>query len=479
MRKYQQFINNEWVDSTNKAFIEVINPANEAIEGYVSGGSEEDADKAIRSAHRAQKKWAKLPASKRAEYLLEFADALEKEDVRLGQLLANEQGKLYSHGIGEVHGTCRFIRYAAESARRIEGEVLHSDFESEQILIHRVPYGVVVGLVTWNYPLALAGRKLGNALVTGNTMVMMPPLDAPMAVLELGKIAQKVLPEGVFNIVTGEGPVLGNALVKHPLTRMVTLTGGTPAGIQVAKAAAENLSVVSLELGGKTPYIVLEDADIERAVNLAVMSGYGNAGQICTSTERVYVQDCIYETFIEKMAAKVKEIKVGDPFDETSTIGPKVNQKEVDKCERIVNGAIEQGARVVCGGGKPRGGIYDKGFWFQPTLLADVTHEMAIVRQETFGPIVTVTKVADFEEALALANDCDYGLVGCLFTNDYKKIMRAVNEMEVGGLYINRNGGEQINGYHAGIKLSGLGGEDGKHGLDLYSHKKAVYMNYQ
>jgi len=237
--------------------------------------------------------------------------------------------------------------------------------------------------------------------------------------------------------------------------------------------------VVSLELGGKTPYIVLEDADIERAVNLAVMSGYGNAGQICTSTERVYVQDCIYETFIEKMAAKVKEIKVGDPFDETSTIGPKVNQKEVDKCERIVNGAIEQGARVVCGGGKPRGGIYDKGFWFQPTLLADVTHEMAIVRQETFGPIVTVTKVADFEEALALANDCDYGLVGCLFTNDYKKIMRAVNEMEVGGLYINRNGGEQINGYHAGIKLSGLGGEDGKHGLDLYSHKKAVYMNYQ
>lgn len=478
MNKYQQFIDNKWTPSTNSEMIEVINPATEVIEGYVSMGSIEDADRAIQAAHTAQKKWAKLPAAKRADYLLAFADALEKEAERLGEMLAKEQGKLYAHGIGEVHGTCRFIRYAAESARRIEGEIFQSDFENEQILIQRVPYGVVVGLVTWNYPLALAGRKLGNALVTGNTMVLMPPLEAPMAVMELGEIAKKVLPEGVLNIVTGEGPVLGNALVKHPLTRMVTLTGGTPAGIQVAKAAAENLSVVSLELGGKTPYIVLEDADVDRAVRLAVMSGYGNCGQICTSTERIYVQESIYDTFIEKMAEKVKDIKVGSPFDETSTIGPKVSRKEVDKCDRIVSQAIEQGARVVCGGGIPKGGIFDKGFWFEPTLLADVTHEMDIVRQETFGPIVTVTKVKDFDEALALANDCDYGLVGSLFTNDYKKIMRAVNEMEVGGLYINRNGGEQINGYHAGIKLSGLGGEDGKHGLDLYSQKKAVYMNY-
>lgn len=479
MKQYKQFINNEWVLSTSETYIDIINPANETIVGQVSAGTSDDAQLAIQSANQAQKKWAKLSAAKRADYLLKLADALEKKAESLGDLLAKEQGKLYSHGIGEVHGTCRFIRYAAESARRIEGEILKSDQDSEQILIHRVPYGVVVGLVTWNYPLALAGRKLGNALVTGNTMVLMPPLDAPMAVLELGNIAKEVLPEGVLNIVTGEGPVMGNALVKHPLTRMVTLTGGTPAGIQVAKAAAENLAVVSLELGGKTPYIVLEDADIDRAVALAVMSGYGNCGQICTSTERIYVQASIHDEFVEKMAAKVKEIKVGDPYDETVTIGPKVNKKEVDKCHGIVSKAISQGAEVICGGYIPTGGVFDKGFWYLPTLLTGVTHQMDIVREETFGPIVTITKVADFDEALELANDCDYGLVGCLFTNDYKKIMRAVNEMEVGGLYINRNGGEQINGYHAGIKLSGLGGEDGKHGLDLYSHKKAVYMNYK
>lgn len=479
MNKYQQFINNKWVDSTNSDYIEVINPATEEVEGYVSKGSEADAQAALEAASIAQKSWRKLSAAKRADYILAFADALEKEDKRLGKLLAKEQGKLHAHGIGEVHGTCRFLRYAAESARRIEGEVLNSDQDDEQLLIARVPYGVVVALVTWNYPLALAGRKMGNALVTGNTMVLMPPLDAPMAVLELGKIAQEVLPEGVLNIVTGEGPVLGNALVKNPLTSMVTLTGGTPAGVQVAKAAADNLAVVSLELGGKTPYIVLEDADIDRAVDLAVMSGYGNSGQICTSTERVYVQDSIYDTFVDKMTAKVKEIKLGDPFDETSTIGPKVNKKEVDKCDRIVSTAIAQGAKVVVGGNIPTGGIYDKGFWFEPTLLIDVTHDMDIVRQETFGPIVTITKVSDYDEALELANDCEFGLVGCLFTNDYKKIMRAIQEMEVGGLYINRNGGEQINGYHAGIKMSGLGGEDGKHGLELYSHKKAVYLNYK
>lgn len=478
MKKYKQFINNEWVTPTADTYLEVINPATEAVEGYVSKGSKEDANKAIEAAHIAQKSWAKLSAIKRADYLLAFADALEEEAERLGELLAREQGKLHAHGIGEVKFTSRFIRYAAENARRIEGEILHSDFDDERIMIHRVPHGVVVGLITWNYPVALAGRKLGNALVTGNTMVMMPPLDAPMAVMEMGEIAKKVLPEGVLNFVTGEGPVMGNELVKHPLTRMITLTGGTPAGVQVAKAAADNLTVLSLELGGKTPYIVLEDADIDRAVRLAVTSGYGNCGQICTSTERVYVQESIYESFLEKMAEKVREIKVGSPFDETVTIGPKVNQREVDKCNRIVSGAIEQGARVVCGGNIPTGGIFDKGFWFNPTLLADVTHEMDIVRQETFGPIVTVTKVKDFDEALELANDCDYGLVGCLFTNDFKKIMRAVNEMEVGGLYINRNGGEQINGYHAGIKRSGLGGEDGKHGLELYTHKKAVYMNY-
>jgi len=479
MKKYQQFINNNWIENNTGKYIEVINPTDESIVGYVSEGNREVVNQAIQAAHEAQKEWSKLSAVKRADYLLAFADELEKEDKRLGEILAKEQGKLYSHGIGEVHGTCNFIRYAAESARRIEGEIHDSGFNNERIYIHRVPYGVVVGLVTWNYPVALAGRKLGNALVTGNTMVLMPPLDAPMAVLELGKIAQRVLPKGVLNIVTGYGNVVGNELVKHPLTRLVTLTGGTPAGVQVAKAAADNLAVVSLELGGKTPYIVLEDADIDRAVDLAVMSGYGNCGQICTSTERIYVQESIYQTFIDKMEKKVKEIKVGDPFDETSTIGPKVNKKEVDKCNRIVSKAIQQGAKVVCGGGIPTGGIFDKGFWFEPTLLVDVTHDMDIVREETFGPIVTITKITDFEEGIALANDCEYGLVGSLFTNDYKKIMRAIDEIEVGGLYINRNGGEQINGYHAGIKMSGLGGEDGKHGLDLYSHKKAVYMNYE
>lgn len=478
MKAYKLFIDNEWVDASNGKTMEVINPADESVVATVPEGTEEDAATAIEAADKAQKSWAKLPATKRAEYLLSFAKELRKEDKRLGELLAKEQGKLYQHGIGEVHGTARFIEYAAENAWRIEGETVQSDMQDEQIMIQRIPHGVVVGLVTWNYPLALAGRKLGNALVTGNTIVLMPPVDAPLAVIELGKIAEKVLPKGVLNVVTGRGDVIGNALVTHPKTRMVTLTGGTPVGIAVAKAAAEDLTIVSLELGGKTPYIVMEDADVEKAVNLAAMSGYGNCGQICTSTERTYVHEDVYDAFVAGMLEKVKAVKVGDPFDPESVIGPKMNAKELEKCRSIVAEAKDQGATVLYGGQVLKGGIYDKGFWFSPTLITDVTHDMDIVRKETFGPIVTITKIKSFDEALALANDCEYGLVGCLFTNNYKRIMRAVNEMEVGGLYINRNGGERINGFHAGIKLSGLGGEDGKHGLDLYCHKKVVYMNY-
>lgn len=478
MQTYNLFINNQWLPSTTGETIEVLNPSNEEVIGSVPMGAREDAIKALESAKAAQKDWSRLPAQTRANYLLEIADELRANKEKLGRLLTKEQGKLLKSGIGEVLGTASFLSYAAESARRIEGELLNSDNADERIMIQRVPYGVTVGLLTWNFPLALAGRKLGNALVTGNTMVLMPPLHAPMAVYELGKIIERILPPGVVNIITGAGDIVGDELVRNPITKMVSLTGSTPIGQSISKAASQNLTVLSLELGGKSPFIVMDDVDVSKVAKIAVMSGYGNCGQVCTSNERMYIHKDVYDAFMNHFTEEVRKLKVGDPMDPSTDIGPKMNANELKKCYDMVNRAKAEGATILLGGRILNKDSFEKGYWFEPTVITDVTNEMEIVQEETFGPIVAAMKVDSFDQALELANDCDYGLSGYLFTNDNRKIMRASHELEVGELYVNRRNGEQLNGYHAGIKLSGVGGEDGKHGLDLYSQKKTIYVNY-
>lgn len=478
MLNQKMLIDNQWVEASSKERLNVINPSNEEVIGSIPMGTREDVKAALISAEVAQKEWVKLPAQERAKYLRKIADELNKEKERIGKLLTLEQGKLLEMGVSEVEGTAEFISYAAESARRIEGEILNSDMPNEQILIQRIPYGVTVGLLTWNFPLALAGRKLGNALVAGNTMVIMPPVHAPLAVYELGKIMAKILPKGVINIVSGAGDVVGDELVRNPITKMVSLTGSTPIGRMIAKAASENLTVLSLELGGKAPFIVMDDVDVKKAAHLAVESGYGNCGQICTASERMYIHKDIYDEFMAYFVEEVKALKVGDPMDPTVDVGPKMNLNELNKCNDMVARAVEAGAEIIIGGSKLTEGEFSKGFWFPPTVLTNVTNDMEIIQEETFGPIVAAMKVDSFDQALELANDCAYGLSGYLFTNDVKKIMRASNELEVGELYVNRRNGEMINAFHAGIKLSGVGGEDGKHGLGLYSQKKTVYVNY-
>ena len=478
MKDYKMLIDNQWVSSGTGETIDVLNPANEKVIATVPMGTREDAAKALESSGKALKGWAKWTAQERGNALRKIADRLLADKDRLGALLTTEQGKLLKDGIDEVEGTAQFLIYAAESARRIEGEVLNSDNPSEQIMIQRIPYGVTVGLLTWNYPLALAGRKLGNALVTGNTMVLMPPLHAPLAVYELGEIIKEILPPGVVNIVTGAGNVVGDELVRNPITKFVSLTGSTPIGRIISKAASENLTVLSLELGGKSPFIVMDDADVEKAAKIAVESGYGNCGQICTSNERMYIHKDIYDAFMKVFIEEVKRLKVGDPMDPATDIGPKMNALELEKCEDMVKRAVAEGATVIEGGQALKEGPFASGYWFPPTIIGDVTNDMEIIQEETFGPIVGAMKVDDFDDALEKANDSDYGLSGYLFTNDMKKIMRATQELEVGELYINRRNGELLNGFHAGIKLSGVGGEDGKHGLELYTQKKTIYLNW-
>lgn len=478
IKTYQQYINGQWLTSSSGKQDQILNPSNEAVIGIVQDGSKEDVQQALEAAKTAQIGWRKMPARQRAELLQQFTAEIRENKERLATLLVREQGKLLVVARMEVEVTCTFIEYACEWARRIEGDILPSDNPNEQIWIQKVPRGVVAAITAWNFPLALAGRKLGPALVAGNTIVIKPTPEAPMSTLELCDLAQKAgIPDGVINMVTG-GIEVGKALVESPLTSMVSMTGSTPTGQAIARSAAQNLTHVQLELGGKAPCIVFDDADLDLAVAGALHSRFDNCGQICTCNERMYIQEGIYETFMEKFMSKVKELKVGDPMLPDTDIGPKMNEAEVKNMERLIELSRKEGATVAYGGGKPKGPQFEKGYWFEPTILTDVTQEMTVVHEEIFGPILPVLTFKTFDEVIGYANDSDFGLAAMVFTRDMNKIMRLTDELEFGEVYINRGHGEQHQGFHNGLKLSGTGGEDGKYGFEQYLEKKTFYVKF-
>ncbi len=479
LKAYNLFINGEWVDADSNSEDNIYSPIDESIVGTVQIGNKQDANKALKAAEEAQKKWKKVPARQRAEMMRRFAAEIRKNKDELARLLVKEQGKLFSLAQIEVEVTATFIEYACDWARQIEGDIVPSDNPNEHIWIHKIPKGVVVAITAWNFPLALAGRKIGPALVAGNSVVLKPTEETPLTTLELGHIATKVgLPNGLLNIVTGYGHEIGNALVENPITKMVTMTGSTPAGINIAKTAAKNLTQVQLELGGKAPCIVFSDADIDQAVEGAFHSRFDNCGQVCTCNERLYLHESIYNQFMEKFMQKVKALKVGDPMDPSTDMGPKVNASEIANMENLVAKSVEEGATVAFGGSRPSGSEFDKGHWFEPTILTEVTQDMTIVHKESFGPILPVIKFQTFDEAMKYANDCEYGLAAMVFSNDLHTIMRCNDELEFGEIYVNRGHGEQHQGFHNGYKLSGSGGEDGKYGFEQYLEKKTFYVKF-
>ena len=479
MKNYKMYVDGAWISAKSNDTIDVLNPSNEEVVGTIQRGGEHEANLALEAAEKAQKLWRKIPARKRAEHLYAFANGIKESSDYLAELLVKEQGKLLKVAKMEVAVTATFIEYAAEGARRIEGDILPSDNPNEQIWIQKIPRGVVVAITAWNFPLALAGRKLGPALVAGNTVVIKPTSETPLATLELGHIATKVgIPKGVINIVTGSGREMGDALVSNPITKMVTMTGSTPVGQAIARKAAENLTHVQLELGGKAPFIVFEDANIDEAVDAALHSRFDNCGQVCTCNERMYVHENIYDVFMDKFLAKVNALKMGNPMEDDTDIGPKVNASEIKNMKHLVDVSLKEGATIATGGNVPSGGPFDKGYWFEPTILVDVTQDMTIVHEESFGPILPVLKFTSFDQVMGYANDCEFGLAAMVFTNNMNTIMKCNDELEFGEIYVNRGHGEQHQGFHNGYKLSGSGGEDGKYGFEQYLEKKTFYVKH-
>ncbi|MDY0289133.1 MAG: aldehyde dehydrogenase family protein [Sphaerochaeta sp.] len=480
----QFFIGGELLESSTNRRVEVTCPATNKTIGTIPLGNAEDAHHALTKATMASKEWALLPAQTRAGFIVELADIMEEGKEELAKILSLEQGKIINEARGEVGGAIGFLRYAAESARRIEANILDSEIKDERIWIERVPYGVTVGLLAWNFPLALMARKVGNALVTGNCMVVKPPTETPLTVMRYGEMLVKSsLPKGVLNFITGTGREVGNALVSDKLTKLVTLTGSTGAGRQLYKAAAENITVLRLELGGKAPFIVMDDANVDKAVQCAVVARFTNCGQICTCNERMYIHEAVYDEFSKKFIAEVKKLKVGDSFDPEASMGPKVNKAEIEKLENMIQKSIAQGSRILYDGSKEAYvstllSEYPDGNWFFPQIVEVSDNKNILMQEETFGPVAPMMKIGSFEEALEYANDCEYGLSAYLFTNNAKNIMRMTRELEFGEVYVNRENRELINGFHNGFKLSGIGGEDGKFGLEGYLQKKTIYMNY-
>ena len=472
------FIGGEYIASESSETITVLSPSTGGPIGIIPKGTEGDAQHALQVANDAQKDWAKLTARTRASILRNFAALIRRDTDRLAEMLVHEQGKLLAVAKGEVNATATFIEYACDHALTIEGDILPSDNENEKIYIHMVPKGVVVAITAWNFPLALAGRKIGPALVTGNTIVVKPTQETPLTTLELGKLANEAgIPAGVLNIINGTGSGVGNELCSSSITKMVTMTGSTPTGKRIFKACAENMTSVMLELGGKAPLIVLEDADLDYAAQQALSARYDNCGQVCTCAERMYVHEAVYDEFVTKFAPMVKALKVGDPMLADTDIGPKVNQSEIAHIQSLVDKGVEEGAELVCGGKPATVEGFDNGCWYEPTLLVNVDQKNTLVQEETFGPILPIVKVSSLEQAIEYSNDSEYGLSAYLFTRNFDYINQAIRDLEVGEVYVNRGMGEQHQGFHNGWKQSGYGGEDGKYGLYQYLEKKTVYMN--
>ena len=474
MKDLQMYINGRFCESRSGKWIEVLNPSTEEVVSRQPDGTLEDVQEAIDAAEAAQPAWAAIPAAERAVYLHKMADGIRANFDKFQEILVREQGKTQALAGVEVGVTATYFDYMAEFARRIEGEIIQSDNRGETMMLFKEPIGVAAGILPWNFPFFLIARKAGAALIAGCTIVLKPSQLTPENCTEFCKIVHETgLPAGVFNVVTGKGSLVGNAMASSPKVGIVSLTGSVGAGQKIMEAAAPNITKVSLELGGKAPAIVFPDADLELAAQAIFESRIGNNGQICNNAERLYVHKDVKEKLTALLLEKFQNVKVGNPaVMKDAEMGPLVEQRALESVTAKVENAIKQGAKVLCGGHR----IGDKGYFYAPTLLDNVTQDFDIVHEETFGPVLPIIEFEDIDTVIRWANDVEYGLASSVFTKDIDIATRICRELKFGETYINRWHFEAIQGFHAGVKKSGIGGADGKHGVEEYLTTHVVYL---
>jgi acyl-CoA reductase-like NAD-dependent aldehyde dehydrogenase len=467
------YIGGEYVESTSSTVTEVENPATEEVIAEVPDASSEDIDRAVDAARRAQREWRRVDTLERAQLLHECADRLAEYGDELAVLLTREGGKTLKENRDEVDWSVTAFRHLAEVSRASVGRVVGPTKPGQMNLVLHEPLGVVAHIFPYNYPLVLLAWQVPAALATGNTCIVKPSELTPLATLKLGEVFS-VLPAGVFNVVTATGP--GSAkLVEHPHTSMIAFTGSVATGSKIMTAAAPRIKKLLLELGGSDPFIVLGDSNVEVAARGAVFAAFINAGQVCTSAERFYIQDSIYDEFMEHAMDAVKSIRVGDPFGDVD-MGSLISGPAREQVERTIGELQERGARVVHGGGAPAD--IEGGYFYEPTLLELADPRKQELKREVFGPLATFARVRDVDEAIELANDSDFGLGASIYTSSLETAMRAATELQAGTVWINDPLKDNDAAPFGGQKMSGLGRELGSEGISAFTQAKHVHVDF-
>lgn len=479
LQTYRNWIGGQWVDAACGETFDSINPADSRlIVGRFQSSGAEDAEAAIDAAERAFPAWRATPPSRRAEVLYKAADALEANLERIAAELTREEGKVLASSLQEVKRSAQTLRYYASEGLNAGGSMLPSDDAGVLLYTKRDPLGVVSVITPWNFPLSIPARKIAPALATGNTVVFKPASDTPLVALRLAEaFAEAGLPPGVLNFVTGSASKVGTLLVAHPAVRAVTFTGSTAAGESIRRAVRLPTRL-QLELGGKNPLIVTDDADLDLAAELAVKGGFELTGQACTGTSRIIVMDAVHDAFVERLTERTRGLAVGDGMLTGVDLGPLANADQLDTVLAYVELGKREGARLLCGGERLHGEGYDYGYYVTPAVFTGVKPDSRLAREEIFGPVIAVLRAKTFEEALRLANYSDYGLSASICTGDPMRARMFVDSAEAGVIKVNRpTTGNAYNAPFGGIKQSGTGTfrESGRSAIDFYVQEKTVY----
>jgi succinate-semialdehyde dehydrogenase / glutarate-semialdehyde dehydrogenase len=468
--KNQCYVDGQWVGEPK---LPVTNKATGDIMARVPEFGEAETREAIAAANRAFPKWSKMLAKDRSKLVRRWYDLIVEHANELALLLTNEQGKPLAEAKGEILYAAGFIEFFAEEAKRINGETIPTFKSDARIVVIKQPVGVVAAITPWNFPAAMITRKAGPALAVGCTMVLKPASETPLTALALAALAEKAgIPKGVFNVITGKASVIGKELTSNPTVRMLTFTGSTEIGRKLMEQCSPTIKKLGLELGGNAPFIVFDDADLDKAVQGAMASKYRNAGQTCVCANRIYVQDKVYDAFAEKLAAEVKKMKVGPGTEEGVTTGPLINKAAVEKVEEHVADAVKGGAKVMLGGKRHERG----GNFFQPTILTDVTSDMMIAREETFGPVAPLFRFKTEEDVIAMANDTPFGLASYFYARDVGRVWRVAEALECGIIGINEGIISSEVAPFGGVKESGVGREGSSHGVEEFLEMKYLLM---
>ncbi|TML29014.1 MAG: aldehyde dehydrogenase family protein [Actinobacteria bacterium] len=480
-KTFQNYIGGEWVDSASGETFESTSPATGDSIGVFPRSNADDVDRAVAAAKAVFEEWRLVPAPKRGEILYRFANLLIEEKDDLTDLMSREMGKVKAEAGGDVQEAIDMSLYMAGEGRRMFGQTTPSELRDKFNMSVRQPIGVVGVITPWNFPIAIPSWKIAPALVCGNTVVFKPATDTPALGERFVELfAEAGLPAGVLNIVHGGGGAVGDRLVKHPDVRVITLTGSRETGVEVMRNAADGLKHIHLELGGKNAIIVLDDADLELAVEGIVWSAFGTSGQRCTAASRVIVQEGVYEQLQSKLVAAAEKMRLGPGWEDDSDVGPVINKRALEKIHAYTKIGTDEGAKLLTGGEVATDNGLDKGFFYRPTIFGDVDPQMRVAQEEIFGPTTALIRVREVDEAIRVSNGIKYGLSSSIFTRDVNTAFRAMRDLEAGITYINAGTiGAEVHLPFGGTKDTGNGHrEAGQAALDVFTEWKSIYVDY-